>query len=435
MRRWGGMRHTLLCAGAVIGLINAGCSVQVSFLKPSETAPEAETQTAARPVAVDSSAGYGTSPYASQNYSASRGPAVLPVANQMSGAPPLPLPNGPTDGQQPLLGDPNAMAPVQLPAGANPNAPHGPIPREKNMTFPPCYIIEPPDVLLVDAVRITPKGPYRVEPLDVLMVQVTPTLENQPILGPFQVGPDGTLSLGYGYGVVRVRGLTLEQTVETIKQTLMRGNKIQNPTVSVSLVSFRGLQNVRGEHLVSMDGTITLGTYGCVNVVGLSITQAKVAIERHLSNFIQDPEVSVRVSAYNSKVYYVITDDAGFGQHVYRVPITGNETVLDAVSAIGGLPVSSSPKKIWLARPTPADASHYIILPVDWAVVTQAGSTKTNYQLFPGDRVFIGADPLIAFDNTLAKVFAPIERILGLTLLGTTTAQSFNNNNNNNGGF
>ena len=45
------------------------------------------------------------------------------------------------------------------------------------------------------------------------------------------------------------------------------------------------------------------------------------------------------------------------------------------------------------------------------------------------------ADPLITFDNQLAKVLSPIERLLGVTLLGTATVQSFRNvNNNNNNG-
>lgn len=366
----------------------------------------------------------------------------------------LPLPSGPQTvvvdkqlmpavqqqlvAQQPLSAVPQPMpGPGVDPRLANQDLPlpcRGPIPREKNMTFPTCYIIEPPDVLLVDAVRVIPKGPYHVEPLDILMIQVTPTLENQPITGPFQIGPDGSLALGYGYGSVRVRGLTLEQTVEAIRTALMRGGKIKDPQVSASLASFRGGQNVRGEHLVAMDGTITLGTYGCVNVIGLSLKQAKDAIERHLSNFLQDPEVSVRVSGYNSKVYYVIADGAGFGQSVYRIPITGNETVLDAISAIGGIPVSGSRKRIWLARPTPADRSNYIILPVDWDVISQAGSTRTNYQLFPGDRVFIGCDPLICFNNWTTKILAPIEQIFGVTLLGASTYDIIRYGNQNNGG-
>ena len=41
------------------------------------------------------------------------------------------------------------------------------------------------------------------------------------------------------------------------------------------------------------DGTVSLGTYGSVQVVGLTLAQAKKAIETHLSAFLQAPEVSV----------------------------------------------------------------------------------------------------------------------------------------------
>ena len=42
--------------------------------------------------------------------------------------------------------------------------------------------------------------------------------------------------------------------------------------------------------------------------------------------------LSVDVLAYNSRVYYIITDRLGFGVIVDRLPITGSETVLDALT-------------------------------------------------------------------------------------------------------
>ncbi len=164
--------------------------------------------------------------------------------------------------------------------------------------------------------------------------------------------PEGTVNLGFGYGAFRVAGMTLEQAAAAIKA----GLRLNNPQVSVALAQFRGIQQVRGEHIVGQDGTITLGSYGCVNVTGLTLSQAKCEIERHLSHWLQDPIMSVSVGGYNSKVYYVITDGGGFGQQVYRCPITGNETVLDAIAMINGLPPVSSKRNIWLARPTPAQA-------------------------------------------------------------------------------
>ena len=119
--------------------------------------------------------------------------------------------------------------------------------------------------------------------------------------------------------------------------------------------------------------------YGSVIVAGLTLSDAKAAIEQQLSRFLESPEVSLNVFAYNSKVYYIITAGAGLGDNVVRVPVTGNETVLDAISQVNGLqPVSS--KRIWIARPVPG-CSENLILPVDWCAVSGRGARA------PGGRI------------------------------------------------
>jgi len=144
--------------------------------------------------------------------------------------------------------------------------------------------------------------------------------------------------------------------------------------------------------------------------------------------------VSVDVYAYNSKFYYVITDFAGSGEQVVRLPHTGNETVLDSVSLVGGLSAVSS-KKIWVARPAPTDCGNDQILPVDWCGITRRGQVKTNYQLMPYDRVYILGQPLTKVDTYMARVLAPINRALGAALLGTSVSNAFNSNGNNGGVF
>ena len=314
-----------------------------------------------------------------------------------------------------------------------PVPPAAPLPVEFCKVSLPPYMIEPPDILLIDTVRMIPRPPYRIEPLDVLVLQVSETLPGQPISGPFTVSPDGTINLGYAYATVRVAGLSLEEAQAVIRSHL--GRVITNPKVSAALSQSRAIQQVRGEHLVRPDGTINLGTYGCLYVAGMTLMQAKAAIEGYLSQFVLNPEISLDVAAYNSKVYYVITDGAGYGEQVLRFPATGNETVLDAISNIGGLPIVASRKYIWVARPTPRQFGCYHILPVDWEAITQGGATDTNYQIFPGDRIYVRADHLIRLDNTLAKIISPIERLFGITLLGNATVQSFRNNNGTNGFF
>jgi polysaccharide biosynthesis/export protein len=297
------------------------------------------------------------------------------------------------------------------------------VPTEKDKSTMPTYTIEPPDILLVDAVKLIPKAPYHVEPLDVLQIQVANPLIDQPIAGPYPIDPSGAVDLGPAYGKVLVTNQTLDEIRQTIEAHLK--NILTDPQVSVTLAQTSGQQQIAGEHLVGPDGTVNMGTYGLVYVAGMTINEAKAAIEEQLSNYLENPRVSVDVFAYNSKVYYVITEGAGFGDSLLRVPITGNETVLDALAQVNGISRLSS-KNIWIARPTPGDVGCDQILPVDWHQITKGAATGTNYQVLPGDRIFIAENKIIALDTWMDQISAPIERLFGTALLGAQAVQTFN---------
>jgi polysaccharide export outer membrane protein len=71
---------------------------------------------------------------------------------------------------------------------------------------------------------------------------------------------------------------------------------------------------------------------------------------------------------------------------------------------------------------------------VDWIGITQHGITTTNYQILPGDRIYVKAQKLVTIDRTMARIFAPIERVLGVTLLGASTYNQISGRGNNFGG-
>jgi polysaccharide export outer membrane protein len=234
--------------------------------------------------------------------------------------------------------------------------------------------------------------------------------------------------------------------------TLLPEYMIRPPDVLL-IDSQKGLltQPVRGQHLVRPDGTVGLGIYGPASVAGRTIMQAREEIARVInSKMAKEPSttdkgekitpptpkdvldgLSVDVLAYNSSVYYIITDGAGLGQQVYRFPATGNETVLDAIANINGLPVVSSQKRIWVARRNPGMPSPDNILPVDWKGITQEGAMNTNWQVMPGDRIFVQADPMRRFNNNLSKMLEPIERLMGVTLLSGQAVNVIRSGNNN----
>src|SRR5262249_11476381 len=80
-----------------------------------------------------------------------------------------------------------------------------------------------------------------------------------------------------------------------------------------------------------------------------------------------------------------------YGEQVFRLPATGNETVLDAMSQVNGL----SPTQVWIVRPAAFSSGlPEQFLPVDWKAITRAGNTRTNYQLLPGDCLYVVTQPI-----------------------------------------
>ncbi|MBX3440305.1 MAG: polysaccharide biosynthesis/export family protein [Planctomycetaceae bacterium] len=324
------------------------------------------------------------------------------------------------------------------------------VPRELSKVSFPTYRVEPPDILLIESGPITrgEKEPLRRGEELVIQVENGVPLEIDPdvpplqqdvemplqvafrvINGPYTINPDGKVDFGPVYGKVPVAGMTVDEARLAIEDYLRRSEEqggigLVNPRVAVRLSAVQGKQPISGEHLVRPDGTVSLGVYGEIYVAGMTLDDVRYLIEDVLRNEGElDPQVSVDVLSYNSKVYYIIMEGGGFGEEVVRLPWTGNETVLDAIAQVQGLSQVSS-KRIWIARPAPAGTNCAQILDVHWRAITAEGITTTNYQLAPGDRVYVAADKMIVIDNAIAKLLNPVERAFGFILLGSGMTQN-----------
>lgn len=292
------------------------------------------------------------------------------------------------------------------------------VPRELDKVTLPRYVVEPPDILLIEGVKLVPKSPHKFEIFDVILVRVTGAYPDQPIDDAYSIDADGSINLGPTYGRIKVTGLTTEEAEDFVRSELAQ--ILTDVDVSISLLQSSGAQQVTGQHLVGPDGRVNLGTYGSVFVAGMTLEEVRDAVETKLGEKLEEPEVFVDVLAYNSKVYYVVTQGAGFGDNVARLPITGNETVLDAVASLGGLSQLSS-TKLWIARPAPNGVGCEQVLPIDWEDITKGASTATNYQLLPGDRLFIAENKYSRFSAVVGNTLQPFERIFGAISLTTST--------------
>jgi polysaccharide export outer membrane protein len=305
---------------------------------------------------------------------------------------------------------------------AGPTPPAAEPPRELSMVSLPAYRVEPPDMLQIEMLKLVPLPPYRVDIYDVLQIRVLGAMPDQPIDAFFLVEGEGIVTLGPAYGSIRVVGMTTDEATAAITRKLQE--VLAKPDVSVQLARTAGTQPVTGQYLVAPDGTINLRQYGLLHVAGKTVTEIRQDLTKQLSRYFDSPEASVDVIAYNSKVFYVITQGAGLGDNIRRVPITGNETVLDALSIVNGLSQVSS-TTVWIARPAPGGFGCEQILPVDYEAIARGGSASTNYQVMPGDRVFVAEDNVTSFNNYLTKVTTPIERLLGLGSLSASATRGF----------
>ncbi|TWT53766.1 SLBB domain protein [Rubripirellula amarantea] len=167
------------------------------------------------------------------------------------------------------------------------------------------------------------------------------------------------------------------------------------------------------DQVVLADGTVDLGPYGRVVVAGQDLEQAESLIERQIAyqirlqqetckplladetgelNQARDLPEDCDAIAVNVRMlepvhrFYVLGEVNAPGAY----PLSGFETVLDAIVTAGGLTSAANPCKILLARPTdPCECR--VTLPVCYRSIVQMGNTSSNYQLQPGDRIFVSS--------------------------------------------
>ncbi len=295
-------------------------------------------------------------------------------------------------------------------------------PHELSMVSQPAYRIAPPDVVQILVIKLVPRQPYHIELFDLLQIRAVGTMLEQPIDQFYLVQADGTVALGPVYGKVRVVGMSMEEASRAIMHQLQ--SVLQHPVVTVVLARSSAAQQIARNFVVQPDGTVDLGLYGMVPIAGKTITEARLAVEKQLSLYFDGPEVGLDVVSYRSQKYYIIIAGAEGAEPIVPVPVTGNETVLDALSQIRGLPQISS-KTMWVARPAPGGFGCEQILPIDWVAITRGARTDTNYQILPGDRIYIVDDKIIAANHYLTMATEPIQRLLSVSGLGAATIRNF----------
>lgn len=207
-----------------------------------------------------------------------------------------------------------------------------------------------------ESVGTQPRPTYReyvVEPPDMLLVEVLVAAPGRPISGERLVRPDGKISLGF-YGDVEVAGLTLPEVKEKVV------NHLRKYLADDAL------------GLVAPDLDPKTG----------KISWKKLAEPKDTGS------VFIDVTAYNSQFYYLVGEFSRPG----KFPVTGRNNVLDAVFQAGGLAPGADRVNLVLVRKSSPDAPP-AKFPVNFDAILSGDDTSTNYYLQPGDRLIATREP------------------------------------------
>lgn len=98
---------------------------------------------------------------------------------------------------------------------------------------------------------------------------------------------------------------------------------------------------------VRPDGFVSMPLLHDIPAAGFTPVQLSAAISERLKKFIQDPQVSVSVTAVNSQHVYVL----GEVGHPGPLNMTPGMTMLQALSSCGGLSQYANSKHIYILRP------------------------------------------------------------------------------------
>ena len=133
---------------------------------------------------------------------------------------------------------------------------------------------------------------------------------------------------------------------------------------------------------VRPDGMISLPLVGDVMAAGKTPNELSSELQERLKKYIQDPLVTIVVTAANSQKIFVL----GEVLHVGQVPLTNGLSVLQAIAASGGLSPYANAKKMYILR-TAADGTQTKIL-VDYRKAVK-GEGAAPPALMAGDTIVV----------------------------------------------
>jgi len=235
----------------------------------------------------------------------------------------------------------------------------------------------------------------------VILLQENPEVQNQAnadkLLRTFDLKP-----LAYTLKPGDVLSLRVQSTTPTEFDFLATGT-----------TTFGAQDPVLSGYTLDADGNILLPAVGKVDLIGLTMPEARIKVTEALQPFLSDPTVNLRLLTFR---YTVIGEVPGQGQFT---TYQDNINVMEAIASAGGFSPYSNRSNIKLVRYENGVAKLY-----KFSLLDDETLTKRNFYLQPNDMIVV--DPLPAKnvrENLLTNVTLTISILSTVSLLVTRLLQ------------
>jgi len=138
---------------------------------------------------------------------------------------------------------------------------------------------------------------------------------------------------------------------------------------------------ISGALLVRPDGMISVSLIGDLRAAGFTPAALSQQITILLKKYIQDPDVTVGILVVHPKQIFLL----GEVQHVGPVVMTPGMTLLQAISAAGGLTPFANAKRVYILRGAQGKQQK---LPFDYKKAIKDGNQQ-GIVLFAGDTIVV----------------------------------------------
>jgi len=138
---------------------------------------------------------------------------------------------------------------------------------------------------------------------------------------------------------------------------------------------------ISGPLVIRPDGRISLPLVGDVPAAGMTPMALSMQIQEGLKKFINNPSVTVTVTAVNSRKLFFIGEVIRPGP----VPLTRSMTMLQGISAAGGLTPYANKKKIYILR---GEKGNQVKIPFNYTKALKEGNQQ-GVELKPGDTIVV----------------------------------------------